>query len=125
MCSSTLPSESANASVYDDETVAESRQSSTNSRLLIEETDNKFFFPPGSLRTGQDNVLTIVQDNMGLNETGSESLRLQKRVDNALNVSKPVSRLQNHLEASEASCWIPANSASGKFKESLVDIQSA
>ena len=28
-----------------------------------------FFFPDGALRTG-DNVITIVQDNMGLNETG-------------------------------------------------------
>ncbi|KAJ7612991.1 glycoside hydrolase family 35 protein [Roridomyces roridus] len=41
---------------------------STNNRNILEETDDKFTFPAGSLRTG-DNVITIVQDNMGLNET--------------------------------------------------------
>ncbi|EPQ50957.1 glycoside hydrolase family 35 protein [Gloeophyllum trabeum ATCC 11539] len=44
---------------------------STNDRHILEETDDKFHFPPGSLLPGQDNVITIVQDNMGLNETGS------------------------------------------------------
>jgi len=34
----------------------------------LEETDDKFIFPPAALRAG-DNVITIVQDNMGLNET--------------------------------------------------------
>ncbi|KAL4259131.1 glycosyl hydrolase 35 family protein [Pleurotus pulmonarius] len=41
---------------------------STNNRNTLEETDDKFTFPPGALIKG-DNVLTIVQDNMGLNET--------------------------------------------------------
>ncbi|KAJ6579095.1 glycoside hydrolase family 35 protein [Mycena vulgaris] len=41
---------------------------STNNRNILEETDDKFTFPVGALRTG-DNVITIVQDNMGLNET--------------------------------------------------------
>ncbi|KAJ8691682.1 hypothetical protein PTI98_011229 [Pleurotus ostreatus] len=41
---------------------------STNNRNTLEETDDKFTFPPGALLKG-DNVLTIVQDNMGLNET--------------------------------------------------------
>jgi len=42
---------------------------SSNDANTIEETDEKFFFPQGSLRIGEDNVITIVQDNMGLNET--------------------------------------------------------
>ncbi|KIK68783.1 glycoside hydrolase family 35 protein [Collybiopsis luxurians FD-317 M1] len=41
---------------------------STNNANVIEETDEKYLFPPGSLRVGQDNVITIVQDNMGVNE---------------------------------------------------------
>jgi len=41
---------------------------STNNRNILEETDDKFTFPAGSVRAG-DNVITIVQDNMGLNET--------------------------------------------------------
>ncbi|KAJ6552812.1 glycoside hydrolase family 35 protein [Mycena capillaripes] len=43
---------------------------STNNRNILEETDDKFMFPPGALRAG-DNVITIVQDNMGLNETNA------------------------------------------------------
>ncbi|KAE9399468.1 glycoside hydrolase family 35 protein [Gymnopus androsaceus JB14] len=46
---------------------------SSNDANIIEETDEKFFFPEGSLRIGQDNVITIVQDNMGLNETGDDA----------------------------------------------------
>ena len=46
--------------------------SSTNNRRILEETDDKFTFPSGSLHVGEDNVITIVQDNMGLNETGCE-----------------------------------------------------
>ncbi|KAF8873040.1 hypothetical protein BD779DRAFT_1477252 [Infundibulicybe gibba] len=42
---------------------------STNNRNILEETDDKFTFPAGSLKAGKDNVITIVQDNMGLNET--------------------------------------------------------
>ncbi|KAJ6612291.1 beta-galactosidase, domain 2-domain-containing protein [Mycena sp. CBHHK59/15] len=41
---------------------------STNNENILEETDDKFTFPAGALRLG-DNVVTIVQDNMGLNET--------------------------------------------------------
>ncbi|KAJ7688189.1 glycoside hydrolase family 35 protein [Mycena rosella] len=41
---------------------------SSNNRNILEETDDKFTFPAGALRAG-DNVITI--DNMGLNETGS------------------------------------------------------
>jgi hypothetical protein len=58
---------------------------------ILEETDDEFIFPVGSLIPGADNVITIVQvrvhqflvlpssdvipqDNMGLNQTdGSES----------------------------------------------------
>ncbi|KIM73346.1 glycoside hydrolase family 35 protein [Piloderma croceum F 1598] len=45
------------------------RPSSTNNNNIIEETDDIFIFPNGSLSVGKDNVITIVQDNMGLNET--------------------------------------------------------
>ncbi|KAL0060738.1 hypothetical protein AAF712_012470 [Marasmius tenuissimus] len=41
---------------------------STNNRNFIEETDEVFTFPEGSVKSGEDNVITIVQDNMGLNE---------------------------------------------------------
>ncbi|KAG1721261.1 glycoside hydrolase family 35 protein [Suillus paluster] len=43
---------------------------STNNRNILEETDDKFHFPPGSLRYGKDNVITILQDNMGLDQSG-------------------------------------------------------
>ncbi|KAL0951694.1 hypothetical protein HGRIS_008370 [Hohenbuehelia grisea] len=43
--------------------------SSANHNVL-EETDDKFTFPLGALRAGKDNVVTVVQDNMGMNETG-------------------------------------------------------
>ncbi len=45
--------------------------SSTNNRNILEETDDKFLFPAGALKAGRDNVITVVQDNMGHNETGS------------------------------------------------------
>ncbi|THH16529.1 hypothetical protein EW146_g4124 [Bondarzewia mesenterica] len=44
---------------------------STNNRNILEETDDIFSFPNGSLLPGQDNAITIIQDNMGLNETQS------------------------------------------------------
>ncbi|KAJ4481275.1 glycoside hydrolase family 35 protein, partial [Lentinula aciculospora] len=36
---------------------------------ILEETDETFVFPEGVLFPGEDNVITIIQDNMGLNET--------------------------------------------------------
>ncbi|KAF7345669.1 Glycoside hydrolase family 35 protein [Mycena venus] len=45
---------------------------STNNRNILEETDDKFTFPTNSVHTG-DNVITIVQDNMGLNETNGNN----------------------------------------------------
>ncbi|KAF5364850.1 hypothetical protein D9757_011273 [Collybiopsis confluens] len=36
---------------------------------ILEETDDRFVFPKGVVLPGKDNVITIVQDNMGLNET--------------------------------------------------------
>ncbi|KAJ7885789.1 glycoside hydrolase family 35 protein [Mycena olivaceomarginata] len=39
-----------------------------NAENPVPETDQKFIFPPGALRSG-DNVITVVQDNMGLSET--------------------------------------------------------
>ncbi|KAI5120768.1 hypothetical protein M0805_004731 [Coniferiporia weirii] len=44
---------------------------STNDKHVLEETDDVFTFPEGSVIVGYDNVITIVQDNMGNNETGS------------------------------------------------------
>ncbi|KAJ6612834.1 glycoside hydrolase family 35 protein [Mycena sp. CBHHK59/15] len=41
---------------------------STNNFNIHEETDDQFVFPESALLPG-DNVITIVQDNMGLNET--------------------------------------------------------
>ncbi|KAJ4000709.1 glycoside hydrolase family 35 protein [Lentinula boryana] len=41
---------------------------STNNANVIEETDEKFDLPSSALLIGQDNVITIVQDNMGINE---------------------------------------------------------
>lgn len=35
--------------------------SSTNNQFILEETDDKFYFPLGSLLYGQDNVITILQ----------------------------------------------------------------
>lgn len=43
--------------------------SSTNNLNIIEETDDKFIFPEGALIPGADNVITVVQDNTGLNQT--------------------------------------------------------
>ncbi|KAL5524693.1 hypothetical protein ACEPAF_9838 [Sanghuangporus sanghuang] len=43
---------------------------STDNSHVLEEVDEKFIFPEGSVLADQDNVITIVQDNMGLNETG-------------------------------------------------------
>ncbi|KAJ7817707.1 glycoside hydrolase family 35 protein, partial [Mycena olivaceomarginata] len=45
---------------------------STNNRNILEETDDKFAFPAGAVHPG-DNVITIVQDNMGLNETNGNN----------------------------------------------------
>lgn len=42
---------------------------STNNKNILEETDDQFIFPSEALKPGKDNVITIVQDNMGLNET--------------------------------------------------------
>ncbi|KAJ3755135.1 glycoside hydrolase family 35 protein [Lentinula raphanica] len=41
---------------------------STNNANVIEETDENFDLPSSALLIGQDNVITIVQDNMGINE---------------------------------------------------------
>ncbi|EEB97923.1 hypothetical protein MPER_02661, partial [Moniliophthora perniciosa FA553] len=41
---------------------------SSNGANNINETDQVFTFPDGAVRLGQDNVVTVVQDNMGLNE---------------------------------------------------------
>ncbi|KNZ71656.1 putative beta-galactosidase C [Termitomyces sp. J132] len=44
---------------------------STNNHNNVGETDEKFIFPEGALVVGRDNVITIVQDNMGHDESGS------------------------------------------------------
>jgi hypothetical protein len=40
--------------------LANNENSSTNNRHILEETDDKFIFPPAALRAG-DNVITIAQ----------------------------------------------------------------
>ncbi|KAJ6585751.1 glycoside hydrolase family 35 protein [Mycena capillaripes] len=50
---------------------------STNNMNIIEETDDQFIFPEGALKLG-DNVITIVQDNMGLNETDGDNADTSK-----------------------------------------------
>ncbi|KAF8074062.1 glycoside hydrolase family 35 protein [Lyophyllum atratum] len=51
---------------------------STNNRHILEETDDKSTFPAGALIPGKDNVITIVQDNMGLNETSGQNTNSSK-----------------------------------------------
>lgn len=36
-------------------------RSSTNNKNVIEETDDMFIFPEGSLLPGKDNIITVVQ----------------------------------------------------------------
>ncbi|EIM81437.1 glycoside hydrolase family 35 protein [Stereum hirsutum FP-91666 SS1] len=43
---------------------------STNDANSIDETDQVYTFPDGSLVVGQDNVITVIQDNMGHDEAG-------------------------------------------------------
>lgn len=38
---------------------------SSGNRNIIDETDTKFIFPEGALKSGEDNVITVLQDNMG------------------------------------------------------------
>jgi hypothetical protein len=42
--------------------------SSTNNKNIIRETNELYHFPRGAVRKGHDNVITILQDNMGLEE---------------------------------------------------------
>ncbi|KAI0033132.1 glycoside hydrolase family 35 protein [Vararia minispora EC-137] len=44
---------------------------STNDRNAIVEVDQVYNFPAGAVTAGADNVITIVQDNMGLDEASS------------------------------------------------------
>ncbi|KAK7030467.1 hypothetical protein VNI00_014053 [Paramarasmius palmivorus] len=46
---------------------------STNNNNNIEETDEVYAFPEGAVKEGADNVITIVQDNMGLDEAEENS----------------------------------------------------
>jgi len=41
---------------------------STNNENIVSEVDQTFLFPADSVKPGQNNVITVVQDNMGLNE---------------------------------------------------------
>ncbi|KAI6156505.1 glycoside hydrolase family 35 protein [Pisolithus thermaeus] len=51
---------------------------STNNKNIVQETDEVFHFPPGSLKYGEDNVVTVVQDNMGLDENGDDHVDDEK-----------------------------------------------
>ncbi|KAF7311208.1 BetaGal-dom2 domain-containing protein [Mycena kentingensis (nom. inval.)] len=50
---------------------------STNNLNIIEETDDEFLLPRAALKIGE-NILTIVQDNMGLNETDGNNADASK-----------------------------------------------
>ncbi|KAK1217819.1 hypothetical protein PQX77_019527 [Marasmius sp. AFHP31] len=52
---------------------------STNNDNSIEETDEVFTFPDGVVKSGEDNVITIVQDNMGLNESNGQDAQKSPR----------------------------------------------
>ncbi|KAH8822595.1 glycoside hydrolase family 35 protein [Flagelloscypha sp. PMI_526] len=47
---------------------------STNNLNIIEETDEIYTFPSSSIRIAEDNVITILQDNMGMDESEDEGL---------------------------------------------------
>ncbi|KAG8906903.1 hypothetical protein FRB99_005786 [Tulasnella sp. 403] len=58
------------ASVYiNDVFIRTTYGNSTNNRNIIRETDEVYEFPDGCLEVGKDNVVTVVQDNMGIEET--------------------------------------------------------
>ncbi|KDQ12662.1 glycoside hydrolase family 35 protein [Botryobasidium botryosum FD-172 SS1] len=58
------------ASVWiNDQLIKTTYGNSTNNFNIIEETDEVYVFPKGSVVAGRDNVITIIQDNMGLDET--------------------------------------------------------
>ncbi|KAG8926693.1 hypothetical protein FRC02_008727 [Tulasnella sp. 418] len=44
----------------------------------LEETDETFTFPAGALLPGKENVLTVLQDNMGLNQTNDWNAETSK-----------------------------------------------
>ncbi|KIY43874.1 glycoside hydrolase family 35 protein [Fistulina hepatica ATCC 64428] len=51
---------------------------STNNLNVLEETDDEFVLPAHALRLGGDNVITVVQDNMGLNQTDGAAVNSPK-----------------------------------------------
>ncbi|EIM90945.1 glycoside hydrolase family 35 protein [Stereum hirsutum FP-91666 SS1] len=44
---------------------------SSDNKLIIDETDEVYTFSNGSLRAGEDNVVTVVIDNMGISESNN------------------------------------------------------
>jgi hypothetical protein len=48
--------------------------SSTNNENIISETDEEYGFPSSSVRVGKDNVITVLLDNMGLDESEGKCL---------------------------------------------------
>ncbi|KAG9025922.1 hypothetical protein FRB95_009626 [Tulasnella sp. JGI-2019a] len=58
------------ASVYiNDVLIRTTYGNSTNNKNIVSETDEVYVFPEWSVVPGRDNVVTIIQDNMGLDET--------------------------------------------------------
>jgi hypothetical protein len=43
--------------------------SSTNNENIVKETDEEYVFPSHAVRVDKENVITVVQDNMGLDES--------------------------------------------------------
>jgi hypothetical protein len=46
--------------------------SSTNNQNIVSETGEEYTFPANSVKAHKDNVITVVQDNMGLDESERE-----------------------------------------------------
>lgn len=114
--------------------------SSTNNENIVTEVDQTFPFPAGSVKPGQNNVITVIQvrivslnlpipinpsleDNMGLNE--AEDCKLpSRRVDREhlhLTFSQMCRKPSRAQGASEDICSAAGTSQRGKCKEKLGD----
>ncbi|EIN12800.1 glycoside hydrolase family 35 protein [Punctularia strigosozonata HHB-11173 SS5] len=72
-CSYTVQSAFAASVWLNDRFIRTTYGNSTNNKNIIEETDETYVFPRDALRLGEDNVITVVQDNMGLDEASDET----------------------------------------------------
>ena len=85
----------------------------------IEETVESFEFPPGALVAGKDNIVTVLYDNMGLNETNDcEPLKFPRHHACTNDIMKGMPKHPSHLGVLGDISWLVAkqNSAHGKCK---------